>query len=668
MPRVGLVACAAVLAMVLLRSVAFAQTDAPAVFTQAQVDQGQQIYATSCASCHGVQLEGTVGPALAGRDFIAKWSRPDHAVPALYHVLRTTMPRPAVASLSETAYLDVLAYILAKNGVASGDTPLASADPLTAVRFPAPGPDAAAQATKGPVPQFLTGDNGTTPTGKGPSQQDLLNAATSTDWLYNGHDYANTRHAPLDQITPATAAHLQPLCAYQLGSVGTFVSAPVVWQGAMYLTTQTLTVAIDAATCRERWRHDWAPRDTPLWPQNRGVAIKDGYVVRGTTDGYLLALDAANGQMLWARQVAKPALGETLTMAPLIFDDLVIIGPAGSENNVQGWIGAFHLADGSPVWRFNTIPRAGEPGRDTWRMAPGVPFGGGGVWTSPALDATRGELYVPVGNPAPDFPAELRSGRNLYTDSIVALDIRTGALRWYDQIVTPDFHDWDVTQAGPLITVTDGAQTRDVLVATGKDGLLQTIDRRTHDRLHATPVTTRNNTDVPLTRAGVHVCPGALGGVEWSGPAYDPGTGLLFTPAVDWCMTFSLSDTVKFVAGQQYIGGELKTDDSSQGWLTAVDAATGDVKWRYRSPRPIVASVATTAGGLVLTGETTGDFVVFDAATGRELYRFNTGAAMGGGVLSYAVSGRQYLAAESARAGVFFGSNGAPTVFVFGVK
>jgi glucose dehydrogenase len=207
-----------------------------------------------------------------------------------------------------------------------------------------------------------------------------------------------------------------------------------------------------------------------------------------------------------------------------------------------------------------------------------------------------------------------------------------------------------------------------VLVATGKDGLLRTIDRQTHERLHATPVTTRSNTDMPLTRAGVHACPGALGGVEWSGPAVDPGTGLLFTPAVDWCMTFSLGDTVKFVAGQQYLGGDVKLDDTSQGWLTAVDAATGEVRWRYRSARPMVASVATTAGGLVLTGETTGDFVVFEAATGRELYRFNTGAAMGGGVLSYSVNGRQFIAAESARAGVFFGSNGAPTVFVFGVK
>jgi alcohol dehydrogenase (cytochrome c) len=378
-----------------------------------------------------------------------------------------------------------------------------------------------------------------------------------------------------------------------------------------------------------------------------------------------VAIDAANGQLLWARQVAKPSQGETITMAPMIFEDLVIIGPAGSENKVQGWVGAFRLTDGTPVWRFNTIPQAGEPGAETWQVQPGIPVGGGGVWTSPTLDTTRGEVYVAVGNPAPDFPKDLRSGKNLYTNSVIALDVRTGALRWYDQLVTPDFHDWDVTQATPLVTVKDGARTRDVLVTSGKDGLLRTIDRQTHERLHETPVTTRENVDLPLTGAGVHACPGVLGGVEWSGSAYDPGTGLLFTPAVDWCSTFALSEPVTYVAGQNYLGGTVKLDGASQGWLTAVDAATGAVKWRYRSTRPMVAAVTTTAGGLVLTGETTGDFLVFETTTGRELFRFTTGAAMGGGIISYDVQGRQYIAAQSGRAGLFFGSNGAPTIFVF---
>jgi alcohol dehydrogenase (cytochrome c) len=562
-----------------------------------------------------------------------------------------------------------MAYMLSRNGVPAGSRALASAADLGAVRLPAPpsGP-AVAQVARGPVPQFLVGDRGLTPTGKGPTQADLVNAATSRDWLYNSHDYAGTRHAPLTEITPANAARLQVACAYQVGEIETFVSNPLVWQGTMYLTTSSLTIAIDAATCKERWRHAWAPRDTPLFRNNRGVAIKDGYVVRGTSDGYLVALDAVNGQLLWARQVGKPALGETFTMAPLVFEDLVILAPAGSENNVQGWVGAFHLADGTPAWRFNTIPRPGEPGSETWQVKQGIPVGGGGVWTSPTLDTARGELYVAVGNPAPDFPKELRGGSNLYTNSVIALDVRTGSLRWHDQLVTPDFHDWDVTQASPLIAVKDGASTRDVLVTAGKDGMLRTIDRRTRARLHETPVTTRLNVDQPLTREGVHACPGVLGGVQWSGPAWDPGTGLLFTPAVDWCSTYALSETVSLVAGQNYLGGTVKFDDTSQGWLTAVDAATGVVKWRYRSPRPMVASVTTTASGLVLTGETTGDFLVFEAATGRELYRFTTGAPMGGGVISYDVQGRQYIAAESGRAGAFFGSTGAPTVFVFTVK
>ncbi len=648
---------------------AAAQQPVVGVFTQTQIDQGRKVYATFCATCHGLELEGNVGPALVGSDFVAKWSRADHAVPALYQVLRTTMPRPAAASLSEASYLEVMAYLLSRNGAPTGPRELASAADLNGVQLPAPTPGAAAaQVACGPVPQFLVGENGIAPTGKGPTHSDLMSAVTSRDWLYNSHDYAGTRHTPLAQITPASAARLQVACAYQAGAIEMFVSGPLVWQGTMYLTTSTLTIAIDAATCKERWRTAWAPRDTPLWPMNRGAAIKDGYVVRGTSDGYLVALDAANGQLLWARQVAKPSQGETLTMAPMIFDDLVIVGPAGSENNVQGWVGAFHLADGTPVWRFNTIPRAGEPGAETWQVKPGVPVGGGSVWTAPSLDTVRGELYVAVGNPAPDFPKDLRSGTNLYTNSVIALDVRTGKLRWHDQLVTPDFHDWDVTQVAPLVTVKDGARTRDVLMTSGKDGMLRAIDRQTHERLHETPVTTRLNVDVPLTRAGVRACPGALGGVQWSGPAWDPGTGLLFTPAVDWCATFALSETVSFVAGQNYLGGTVKLDDASQGWLTAVDAATGAVKWRYRSAQPMVASVTTTAGGLVLTGETTGDFVVFEAATGRELYRFNTGASMGGGIVSYEVQGRQYIAAESGRAGAFFGANGAPTVFVFAVK
>jgi PQQ-dependent dehydrogenase (methanol/ethanol family) len=639
---------------------AHAQDASDRPYSQAQAERGRRIFGAFCATCHGAELEGAVGPALTGPSFSGKWSQPDRSAQDLYDVMRTTMPRPAAGTLAESSYLQVLAYVLSRSGLPAGERELAASnDQLKRIRIPVP------LNARPPAPEFIAGEGSITPSGRGPTQADLTGAGASTDWLYHTHDYAGTRYSPLRQITAANAGRLQVACAYQVGSTETFVTGPLVWQGTMYLTTARLTIALDATTCRERWRNVWEPRDEFVWTNNRGVALKDGYLVRGTADGYLLAIDAATGGLLWARQVAKPDEGAQITMPPLVFEDMVIIGPAGSERNVQGWIGAFRLTDGTQIWRFNTIPRPGEPGAESWRNAPGVPVGGGGVWTAPTLDVARGELHVAVGNPAPDLPAGLRPGENLYTNSLIVLDVRTGQLRWHASLVPADFHDWDLTQANPLIQVRVGGRTRNAIVTVGKDGILRALDRQTQERLYETPVTTQTDVDKPLTRDGVRVCPGVLGGVEWNGPAYHPGTGLLFTPAVDRCTTFCLTDSARFVAGQNYMGGSVTLDSTSQGWLTAVEAATGKVRWRYRSERPMVAAVTTTAGGLVLTGEGTGDFLALDAATGRELYRFNTGAAMGGGIISYAVKGRQYIAAASGRAGFFFGSTGAPTVFVF---
>ena len=356
-------------------------------------------------------------------------------------------------------------------------------------------------------------------------------------------------------------------------------------------------------------------------------------------------------------------------MAPLIVDSLVIIGPAGSENNVQGWIGAFRLTDGWPVWRFNTVPRAGEPGSETWANPGGHPMGGGAVWTPPSLDVERGELFVAVTNPAPDLAAQLRPGANLYTNSAVVLDVHTGKLLWYDQLVPSDFHDWDVTQVSPLIRARVNRVERDLLITAGKDGLVHALDRRTHERLWQTPVTTRRNVDVPLTAEGTVSCPGVLGGVEWNGPAYNPGTGLLYVPAVDWCYKFSAAPaaSVRFVPGDLYMAGSTEPAGDERGWLTAVDAETGKIGWRYHSPKGMIAAVTTTAGGLVFTGERTGDFLAFDAANGKELYRFGTGAAIHGGIATYAVDGKQYVATTSGGGSSTFGGGGAATLVVFGL-
>ncbi len=649
--------------LALLPQAASAQSEA--AFTAEQALRGRRVFGAYCATCHGVDLEGAVGPALAGAKFLHGWTA--RGARQLYRVLRTSMPKPAVGSLSPQAYEDVFAYLLSRNGLAAGAGAFDGSDSMLA-RIPLDALATAAGPAPEAPPRFIAGER-MHPQGSGPDQAQLSTTPDPADWLYHTGNYSGTRYSTLAQITTANVGRLAPVCAYQLGVLETFYAGPIVYQGTMYITSATVTAAIDAASCRERWRTVWEPKDKLLWGNNRGVAVKDGYVVRGTADGYLMALDAADGTLLWARQVAHPDSGETITMAPLIVDSLVIIGPAGSENNVQGWIGAFRLADGSPVWRFNTVPRPGEPGYETWGRQAGTPMGGGAVWTPLTLDMQEGQLFVAVTNPSPDLPAHLRPGKNLYTNSVIVLDLHTGKLLWYDQLVPSDYHDWDVTQVSPLIRAKVGGVERDLLITAGKDGLLHVLDRRTHERLYQTAVTTRRDVDVPLAPGGTVSCPGILGGVEWNGPAYNPGTGLLYVPAVDWCWKFTLApdDSVRPAAGEMYLGGTVEPSGDQQGWLTAVDASNGAIRWRYRSPLAMVAAVTTTAGGLVFTGERTGDFLAFDAASGKELYRFNTGAGIHGGIATYAVNGKQYVATTSGGGSLTFGGGGAATVFVFGL-
>ena len=634
----------------------------PGWFTAAQAAAGSEVYLASCAACHGATLQGGIGPALTGDPFARKWSNAPHTVDDLYYVIRTTMPRPRAGSLKDEAYLNVLAYLLSQNGGVAGTRPL---EPNPAMMAAITMTSASDQVAFQPKQTYLSGPRGTTPSSGGTTQAELDAAGQSSDWLSHTHDYAGTRYSPIASITTANVGRLAVACVYRLPWSETFMTGPVVERGVMYVTTPRLTAAFDAATCTERWRHEWVPRDRALWPNSRGVAVKDGYVVRGTPDGYLVALDAATGVLLWARQVARPAAGETITMPPLVWQDLVFIAPAGSENGIQGWVGGFRLSNGEEVWHFNTIPRAGEPGAETWDNPTGIPQGGGAIWTPLSLDAARGELYVPVTNPAPDFPAHLRPGKNLYTNAIVALDARTGALRWYDQLVPSDDKDYDLTQVSPLYSTEVGGKRRNLVATGGKDGVVRILDRDTHERLHETPIGAHLNERAPITREGTHYCPGALGGIQWNGPAWHPGTNSLFVPTVEWCTTARLSDTVQLVPGRNYLGGTAAMDSASSGLLSAIDASNGSIRWQYRSPWPMVAGVTTTAGGLVLAGELNGDLIAFDAATGRELYRFATGGSMAGGVITYAVDGRQYVAAVSGRGSAYFGGKGVPSVYVF---
>ena len=512
---------------------------------------------------------------------------------------------------------------------------------------------------------FISGDSGILPAGNGPSTEQLKQAeADGSHWLYHTRDYAGTRYSPLARINRDNVSELRPVCINQLGGESDFQTGPLVFGGVMYISSGADTLALDAATCRQLWHHTWQHRDLNLSSTNRGVAIQGGYVVRGTSDGYLLALDAYNGALLWARQIADPSQGEHFTMAPMIFDDLILIGPAGGNNGLSGWIGGFSLLDGSEQWRFHTVPGALE---DT-ESPLGVRIGGGAVWTPLSLDVDSETLFVAVTNPAPNVAATLRPGDNLYTNAIVALDVRSGELQWYRQLIAVDDHSWDLTQVSPLLQGTVNGEERALVATVGKDGLLRVLDRQTQEILYSTAVTTRLNADARVTMGGTYTCPGVLGGVLWNGPAYSPEQGILVTPAVNLCSTFYRASEVRYTEGRDYFDGTAVSDPSSLGgWLTAVDVSTGEVRWRHRTPLPMVAAVTTTAGGLVLTGEMSGDFLILGSDDGEVLYRFNTGGAMGGGVITYEVAGRQYIAVASGHPSEYQvnGDMGSPTIVVF---
>lgn len=649
-----------------------AQASAALSFTNAQANLGREIYSQRCASCHGRQLTDGNAIPVSGPPFQAKWSSAARSLDDLFTLIRTTMPRSGgEGSLTNDEYLAVTAYLLESSGMSAGDGPLTadhavlSNARLSAVT--APLGTTPAFNFKAVVPDYQEGKRGRTPKAVGPTQTELLAAeGNARDWLTHTHDFAGTRYSGLAQINSSSVSRLRVACSFQVGERGSFQTGPVVYRGTMYITTAWTTMAIDASTCRPKWRHDW-PHSLQASPAYRGVAIKDGRVVRGTTDGYLIALDADDGTLLWSRRITDASRGELLTMPPLIFDDLIYIGPAVSEYAIRGWIGAFRLDNGERVWRFNIVPEAGEPGAETWKQPEGIPVGGGAVWTPLSIDVRRGLLHVAATNPAPDFPAELRGGTNLYTNSALALQLKTGKLVWYDQMVPEDDHDWDLTQVAPLYRATVGGQRRDLMATVGKDGMLRVVDRESKKRLFETPVTTIDNVGAPVTNKGTHACPGVLGGVEWNGPAYHPGANILVTPAVDWCYTFFISDTVKFVPGANYLGGTVKADATSQGWVTAVDASTGKVRWRYRSSQPVVGAVTATAGGLVFAGELTGDMVALDVATGQVRFRHNTGGPVGGGIVSYAVGGTQYIAIASGSPSAFWVDQfpGAPSITVF---
>ena len=490
-------------------------------------------------------------------------------------------------------------------------------------------------------------------------------ATQAGDWPEYNRTLAGDRYSPLAEITAANVGQLTLRCSYTLPEVVSFQTGPLVIDGTMYFTTFLGSYAIDAANCREKWSHRAKGAGPAGLAVNRGFAYLDGRLYRGTADSHVVALDAADGHVLWDRALEVAGPGISVPMAPIAANGRVYVGNAGGDTvGVTGHVYALDAHDGHLIWRFDVVPAHGHA-RTTWTNAR-LPISGGAFWTSFTLDEARGILFVPAGNPAPDFDTLDRTGENLYADSVIALDVTSGRMLGYNQLVKRDDHDWDVDSAPTLVTTRAG---RHIIASANKDGLLSILDRSRIERstgptgerapiiplLSQTPTTTRENVDVALSRDhAVHFCPGMGGGSEWNGAAFSPHTNSLFVGAVDLCARVQLVRELTVPAtGQVWFGSSGSMEQmidpaaTARGWLSAFDAENGHMRWHFKAPHPIVAGVTPTAGDVVFTADLAGDVFALDQNSGLVLWQTSTGQSIGGGLVVYRAGGHQLLGVAS---------------------
>ncbi|MFT4584976.1 MAG: alcohol dehydrogenase (cytochrome c) [Gammaproteobacteria bacterium] len=492
-----------------------------------------------------------------------------------------------------------------------------------------------------------------------------IQPTSDTNWLSYNHNINGQRYVAIDQINKENVSKLGPVCQLKVDDIGSFHTSILHIDGLLYFTSAADTLAVDSADCSVKWRHHHKEQELEIttFRVNRGVAYANGVLYRGTVDGYLLAIDALTGKTVWQQQSGDPQFGEFFSAAPQVYQGLVIVGAAGSDWGMRGRVMAFDAQTGREVWRFYTIPRGDEEGAKTWINADSARTGGGGTWTTYTIDISAGELFIPVGNPAPDLLPEKRPGENLFTDSLVVLDIHTGKLKWYHQLLSNDSQDLDFAAAPTLYYNKKGER----MVGFGsKDGYAYAINRETQQRVFKTEITTIKNSGVAPTVEGVEICPGVLGGVEWNGASYDKPNHALILGTVDWCNTLAVDPEYAHTPGGFAFGGTLEFLGDAKGWIHALDADTGAVRWERQTEGPMVAGITTTIAGLVFTGDLAGNFMALDSSTGAELYKAKASGGLAGGVITYLRDDKQYVAFVSGNVSrLTFGNAGSPTLNIY---
>ncbi|GAC1412530.1 MAG: methanol/ethanol family PQQ-dependent dehydrogenase [Burkholderiaceae bacterium] len=491
------------------------------------------------------------------------------------------------------------------------------------------------------------------------------------NWLHTNGNYAQTRFYPGKQINTTNVKTLRPEFSFQTEVHESMETAPIVVDGVMYMTTAFNHVyALDAANGREIWHYKQklSPIQTfCCGPNNRGVAVEGGRLFMGTLDAKLVALDAMTGKLAWETEIMDPEKGYSETMSPTVVDGKVLIGTNGGEYGVRGFVKAFDAKDGKLLWTFNTVPDKGHEGvwaekdatgRDLHRdikaekeqFAKNSDFYktlGGGVWMNPAVDLKTRTIFFVVGNPSPDLYGTERPGDNLYTDSLVAVNLDTGAYKWHYQYVAHDLWDLDSVSPPILMDVKDATgKMVPAVIHGGKTGHVYVNDRSNGKliRYSEAMVPQENMWTLP-TEAGVRMLPGANGGVEWSPMAVNEKLRMTYALNLHQPMTYSTSKAA-YPNGKLWLGGAFKVikDEAQWGRVAAVNVDTGKMVWKFDTEQPLIAGAMTTGGDLLFYGEGNGLFRALDARNGKLLWEYQCGAGANAMPVSYTVKGRQYVA------------------------
>ena len=535
------------------------------------------------------------------------------------------------------------------------------------------------------------------------SQRLAASASEPQNWLTYSGNYSSTRYSPLDRITPQNVKNLKLQWVYQAPVAGNWQTTPLVVDGVMYVTQRLNdVVALDAVTGRAFWIYRHTPaanRIVCCGANNRGVAILGDTLFMGTLDAQLIAIDARTGRQMWKTEVAKTNEGYSITLAPLVVKDKVIVGVGGGEYGIRGFIAAYDAATGKEAWRFYTIPGPGEKGHETWEACPATrgtagstsfcdpeawKHGGGSIWVTGSYDPQLNLTYWGVGNVGPDYNGAQRPGDNLYTDSVVALDADTGALRWHYQFTPHDVYDYDAVQVPILID--NWANTRtNVMAWANRNGNFYILDRATGRFLLGKPFVKVNwmsefderGRPMQTPQApGQPTYPGNQGGTNWYSPSYSPRTRLFYVSAWEDYASIYTPAPSEYKQGSTFVGGGPRnfsavpdapglgrspinswTEAAGHGAVMAIDPVTGERKWKFDMTDVTDSGILTTGSDLVFTGGREGFFQALDARTGALLWKTNLGAAINSGPMTYRIGNKQYVAVV-----------GGLSLFVFAVE